>query len=207
MTTDLLPLPPELAVETEPFSDFTLTDHLARPDADPSTLPLARWSIEDDGEADWAMRHVAVAQASLTQSRDQANAWRARIDQWEDDQAGRLQPRIAFFVGALEEFARRRREEDPRAKTLRLPSGAISSRSVPEKVVVENEPAVLEWARRSGHLDLIKVTESLDKSVLRKSVGWDGGMVLITSEDGAEVVPGCSVAPGHVVFTVKVGGA
>lgn len=165
-TTDLLPMPPELAIDEEPFSEADLTDHLARPEAETSTLPLARWTIEDDGAAEWALRHLAAAQSSLTEVRDQADIWRSQIDRWEDDQAGRHQGRIAFFVGHLEDFARRRRAENPRAKTLRLPSGEVRSTSHKEAPKIVDPEALAEWAREHAP-DVVETTYRVPARALK----------------------------------------
>ena len=200
-------LPPDLAVDDEPFSDDDL-DRYALGDSLPADAAfVGQWTVTDDGAAEWAMAKYAVLHAERERLLDQAAAYHARIDLWIEEARRPLDRRLEFFRGALEDYARRRREADPRARTLVLPSGRVSSRSVPAKVTVADEAEVLRWARL--HLADAEyqavVRESVRLTDLRRVVRItesDEGTV-VRGEDGFPVA-GVVVEPEHVSVSVQV---
>lgn len=108
---------------------------------------VADFEIPDDGWADWAMRKLATLDRRRQTVADQANVWRAPIDDWEAAEKRRVEGGIEFFAGLLERYALRWRAEHPKEATLRLPSGSVPT-TAPKKptVVVVDEDAVVAWA-------------------------------------------------------------
>lgn len=193
--TDPGPMPPELAIEVAPLSDAVLErldqafgeaeDDGIGPEqweklytgADPfqdETAPAAAhlvpaeargWRIDGTGSAEWAMRHVAAIDtelATLTQQRDE---WRDRIDAWFSHRAGTLERRRGFFATHLQLYALERRETDPKAKTLTLPAGVVRTIEHKPSVAVEDEPAVIQWAKRQGREVLTDVAPPIPRKV------------------------------------------
>jgi len=165
----LPPLPPELAMDDSPLPDADLqqlwdaaTELAADAAMDPGDAalqladsddgPSRRWWITDDGGAEWALRHVAEAEAELVRLRQQRDAWVERISQWFTQAAGKEQARRAFFVDHLERYAIAERERADR-KTIKLPSGVLRTRPAPATVKVTDEAKVLLWAQEQGVLD------------------------------------------------------
>jgi hypothetical protein len=199
-------LPAFLAVESEPFSPEDL-DLALEPSRDPDdTLwerspAIARWTIEDEGAAQWAMALYAEALAEVFRISAQADEWAERIADWQESESRRAGQRLAFFRVLIEDYARRRREEDPRHKTLRLPSGEVKSRSVAARVVVVDSDVALNWLRQNAP-ETIKVVQSVSMSELRKATRiTDDGVVC---PETGELVPGVEVEPDHVSFSVTV---
>ena len=162
---DDLPIPPELI--GDPDDDWVegLIAHAEQLAADtgfdPGTIgremadgiwqdqmpPKARtWRITDDGSAEWAMAHFTQAEDELASLRAQADVWAEKIAAWFEHRAKPLHAKQAFFGGHLMAHALRRREDDPKAKTLVLPSGAVKTTEHKPRAVVENEQAVIAWA-------------------------------------------------------------
>jgi phage host-nuclease inhibitor protein Gam len=114
----------------------------------PGEAPEAarRWTVTGDGEAEWAMRHVAAATAELESLREQAEAWESRIHAWFMHRAKPLQATVAFMSAHLERYATDLRKADEKRKTVTLPSGKVTTTRTQPKVVVRDEPAVIEWA-------------------------------------------------------------
>lgn len=112
---------------------------------------VALWSITDDGSAEWAMRKLAQIESRRAEIDSQAAAWIAEIRDWQTGETRRLDQRAGFFRYHLTEYAGAYRALDPkRNKTLRLPSGKVSSTETSPKAKVADQDAVAAWLR--GHL-------------------------------------------------------
>lgn len=143
-----------------------------------ATLPDAvqGWQIDSLDAAEWAARRLIAAERRADEVRAQAEIWREPIDRWETDELARLDPAIRYFTDRLRAFALVRRADDERHnKTTRLPSGEITTRSGGEpKVVVEDEAAVIAWAKETlteGELPaVVKKVETVLLPGLRAAV-------------------------------------
>lgn len=146
-------LPPEMALDAEPFTDDELDaalfpkifveDHYDGW-VDVESGP-GRWSIDGVATAEWAMAKLAVYQGRIAEAREQAEKWRVRVDEWEREQVALSAPHAEFFAGHLERYALERREETGE-KTLHLPSGEVKTVGHRPKVAVEDDGAVARWA-------------------------------------------------------------
>lgn len=186
-----LPIPAELAVDDEPFTLDELDESLADTTDEVADLRPRRWRVEDDGAAEWAMRHLAVVEQDAADVETQATAWVERIAEWQARATRPLQTRAAFFRAHLEDYALRRREADPRAKSLTLPSGVVRTRVRGGDVVVADETALIAWAHEhlGSHDDglVVKVVESVRVSELRKLV------TVVEVPDSVTMSCGCSI--------------
>lgn len=169
-----------------------------------------RWRINDDESAEWAFRHLAEAEANLEALRLRADAWAEKIQRWFE-QAAREPARSAeFWTAHLEWYARRLRSEAGR-KSVKLPSGALSTRTVAAAAEIADEEALIAWASENCP-ELIRIREDVQVSTLREHVALEEpGVVwrrvdLETGEVISEPVPGTIVRPERVSATVKVTG-
>jgi phage host-nuclease inhibitor protein Gam len=136
-------LPPFLAVDEEPLTDLEILGFIEAAAVDGEDDPhRPRWSIDSDEEAEWAMRKLAYEERALRTIADQAEDWAARIQRWHDEVIKPHKSTAAFFRGALEDYARRQREEG--RLSVPLPSGKVSTRNVPASVKVADEATVLD---------------------------------------------------------------
>ncbi len=163
------------------------------------------WSISSYGEAEWSMAKVSTVDAELARIDQQYEEWLQRLDNWRNAAVRPLQERREFFVGHLSDYLRRLRQENPRKKSLPLPSGKVSSRHQQPRAVIVDEAAVIEWARASDHAEVIRVVESVRLDDLRKLVKVDGEKVVDPST--GDVLPGVAVEAERLSVTVTTGGA
>lgn len=186
------------------------------PDLD-ALVPVARWRIGSEGEAEWAMRHLAAAEGTVADRKAQAAAWRAPIDEWERSAVAEAEGRARFFRGHLEDFMRRERTD--RRKSIPLPSGRIESRGATEpKVIVVDEPAVIEWAEESLGADVVgavvKTTQSVLLTGLREEAKITEQLVDASDPDGetkrvvvstttGEPVPGVAIEDPTITYAAK----
>jgi hypothetical protein len=93
-------------------------------------------------------------------------------------ESNRAKREEAFFLGRygtqLEQFARRKlAEAKGRRKTVRLPAGSLCFRNQPPHLVIEDEVAVLAWARAHAPA-LVRTVVSVSKSGLNEHVRTTG---------------------------------
>lgn len=170
---DLPNLPPELAVESEPFgiedldavleealmsgpdgTDITPERLLRDPDLDAETVPAlmrapARWRVTDDRTAEWAARHWRDASDGISEVTEQAAFWIEQIKGWAEGRARTLENRVRFMAAQLEDYALEQRETSGgKRKTVTLPSATVRTRPQPERVEVIDGKAqeFVAWA-------------------------------------------------------------
>lgn len=150
---------------------------------EPGNVPF---TVDNDGAAEWCMRHVRSIAVEQAANQAQRDAWVAEIDAWLASVNGPLQTARERFEAHLLNYQADRRAKDPDAKTLKLPSGQVPSTSsapvvelVPADTAAEkakHEAAAIAWLRETFPEQLleqavpIKVTESLLKTGVRMLV-------------------------------------
>lgn len=202
---DDLPIPADLDRPPEaPDDSAILSLALAHPeeaDLHPGEVHAQRFAITDDGTAEWAMRKLAEVERQALANEARADAWAAKISRWLDSANGALQHSHAYFEGLLVDYARRRREADPRAKTLVLPSGKVTSRATGARALVTQPEQFVEWATAKAP-SLVVVKRAPDLTELKRLA------TLKPEELGVYVdgerVPGTVMEPPGVSYSVKV---
>lgn len=175
-----IPDPPEVDVDMpETYELDTELDDAQR----------ARWFIDSDVLASWAMRKLAGLRSAQRRDDATASAEHERIDRWRAWRARGREAHIEFFTRHLEDYGRRQREAG--RKSLSLPTGEVRTREVRGGFRVVDEAAVLEWARDYAP-QAIRVRESLDKAALNAAIKATG-----------EVPPGVEPEPDRVSVTVS----
>jgi len=152
----------------------------------PEAVDTARepFIVNTEERAAWATDKVLSARERL--SRIKA-ACQAMIDDAELE----VRDAEAFFLPMLEEWARS--NPPKKGKTIKLPTGALSFRTVPGGPRVVDPDAALAWAKvEAGELVIQTVSERLDKAGLADYVKASG-----------DVPPGVEIAPARESFDVK----
>jgi hypothetical protein len=186
-------IPAFVAVDEEPFdaeSELDPSDETASP-------VVEAWQVNSTGEAEWACSHLAASQARIAELTAQATEWHQRIIDWLATESRGYEHTAEFFEGRLEDYGHRRRRDDPRCKTITLPSGLIKTQDHKERVVVEDEERLVKWLRESAP-EALKVTETVKLRELRALASIDAGEAHLQGE----MIPGVTIEPEHV--TVKV---
>lgn len=197
-----LRIPPELAIDDEPFSDLDYDKyaHVADPDS-----AVAKFVVDSDGLAEWAMAHVAELDARLEAATAQRDAYHERINAWYERDTASLSTKREFFAMHLRQYLRALREADPDVKSVKLPSGAVVSRVSGPRMTVTNEAEAIAYLKTAFTVEQldepIKVTEKVLVSKLAGLVKIDDGRA-VDAESGV-VVPGMGVEPRGVTYDVK----
>lgn len=165
-----------------PLPDF----HPRGAPADDDPEARAAWRISDDRQAEWVMRKLAASRQRVAEADRLRAEYQQQIDEWYVEATRRDQGDVAWATLLLQGWAHERRDADPDAKTLHLPSGTVASRWVPPRPEVRDPGAVAEALARAklpsydaivrAHVQvdargLAKVTQLADEYHVRLTCG------------------------------------
>lgn len=166
-------------------------DEIGRPD-DPDTF-----TVDSDNAADWVMRKAAKATAEIARIDAMAAERIETIARWAQDAKAAHESTLGWARGLLADYHQRVLSEDPKRKTLDLPTGRVKSRTLKAAPEVADVEAFLSWA---GDSELVRVKREPAKAEINKRLKVAGDQVL--DPETGEVVPGLGVTAAHTTFTV-----
>ena len=128
------------------------------------------FKIEDKQSAEWALRKIKALNDQIEETN--------KLVQLETERENKsAQDSILFFEGLLLEYMVKERELDPKIKSIKLPHGTVRfKKQQPE--YVRDEPKLIDWAKESQRMDLVKIKESFDWSTLKKDITVVAGNVV-----------------------------
>jgi hypothetical protein len=183
-----------------------------------ATAPeIARgYRLADLGGAEWAMRKMREAHEHVAEVEAQAAQWAREVTWWAERESRAAVATATYMAGLLEDYHRRRREEDPKAATTRLPSGVIESTAHKAAVEVTDEEALLAWCQANAPTAVVTVPESYKVPAAAVKVlgtivedhvqdGEDGPVATVRSfvTAGGERIPGVAVKAPRLSVRVK----
>jgi len=191
----------------------------------PDDHPVARWSITNDGAAEWALRKLAELEREASAVQLQAEEWVEQITSWAEERGAKLSKSAAFFRDHLERYGLARRELTG-AATVELPTGKVATRAGNPRAVIGSPELLVKCLKRLNRPDLVRVREDVLISQLLEDqelharyhevptvwkVGLDCGCVTLHLHpdrfNGAFPCPECETAGVHVVdMAVEVEG-
>lgn len=178
---------------------MALEEFLIREGA-PEKFDVMEFTINDDGQAIWAMRNLAKATRSIAEVERLAAEETAKIRAWIEYATKSARSTETYFHNALAHYMVRIREEG--RKSLKLPDGDVTSRSTPAKAVVSDLGVFLKFAHDSGRTQWVRVKEEADLTAIRPHVSFDGDLVL--DSDTGEVIEGLTHIEGDVSVSIKL---
>lgn len=209
-------LMPEPPVDLDDLDD-AMRMHGMPAEAVPEHVQAVKaWRPEDDAAAEWAMAQLAACEAERAALRAQAIGWQEQISAWLADAERGAVNRAAFFAQALEGYARRRHDADPKLRTVRLPSGQLKI-TVPQAGTVEvtDERALMMWLLTDTGSDYIPadhVIKQPEPSVLVselrkhvKAVQVDGEWRAVAPTTGEQPPGTKAVGPKEPTYRVVPG--
>lgn len=176
----------------------------------------ARWQCVTEADAEWAMARLAEHEAEIAEVNARYDAYFQTLERQRARRVARAAAGSAYLSAQLTFWAERRRRDDPECKTTHLAAGAIRSRSVPAKPVIEDQAQLVAWFKANGWTDEVKVTESVPMATLRKrgrlaevvthtAVQLQcGDQKLIEGSAVVGEVSACSLHPGDLVMIEEV---
>lgn len=159
------------------------------------------FKIDDDQTANWALRKIKQYQEKQKANNELAQAEIEKIESWNKQENEKAQQSIDYFQSLLAQYAMKKREEDPKFKSQKLPNGYIGFRKKQPKWNYQ-EDVLLETLKKNQLTDFIKIKEQLDKSSIKKAFDVVNGKVI--NPDTGEVIEGITVEEQGEDFTVRV---
>lgn len=161
-----------------------------------------RFRIQDDNQADWALRKIARARQDMKEAEETAAMEIEKINRWLDGQRDESLRTERFFTALLQEYYEPRFMTNPDKKTYKLPSGKVQRRTQQPQFDRDNE-ALLAWLKQRGMTDYIEVKETPKWGELKQQVQVVGEHVVI--KDGplkGEIIDGVEVVHRPPTFRV-----
>jgi hypothetical protein len=107
---------------------------------------VQRFKVESKDQASWAVKKIAKLMQAKTENEETAQAEIERTQAWLKSENEDLDRQIGFFESILREYHFKVLEDDPKAKTIKLPYGALKVRAqLPEYEY--NEELLLPWVK------------------------------------------------------------
>jgi phage host-nuclease inhibitor protein Gam len=159
------------------------------------------FAVKDDSSANWALRKIKQMNDQVEQNNALALAEIDKIEQWNQSENERAQQSIDYFQGLLAEYAMRKKEEDPKFKSLKLPNGRIGFRKQQPKWNYHEE-TVLQALKQANLTDFINVKETPKKADIKKAFEVSDGQVI--NPDTGEILKGVTIEERPDNFNVAV---
>jgi len=165
------------------------------------------WRIEDEAEANWALRKLDRAQREIQRVNENARREIERITVSKNAAVKSATDDVGFFTAALIDYRHRLEQADPDLpKTYRLPSGVITRRKPPTRIEVTDEKTFIDWAEGNDP-SLLKRTPLVSRLTDQKDryqfevYSPTGDLIPVT--DNGEIVPGVRQVRDQDVYGAK----
>lgn len=155
--------------------------------------------IDDDSKADWALSKISQYKKKIEENNLLAEEKIYKIESWNKQVNDEAQQSVDYFQSLLAEYAETIRKENPKFKTLKLPSGRIRYKKQQPKWHYKDDE-VVEALKDAGMTDYIKVKETPSKSDIKKAFVVSDGKVI--NPDTGEIVTGIEVEEREDKFEV-----
>lgn len=185
-----------------PLTLDTIDDLTLPGDSDETDDQPQRWSITDDGCADWALKKIKTEQDEHDRVVALADQEIARLLELKAKADRRLQQNTAFLTSMLEQFfgTVEHKKAKTGTETYRLLHGQLVRKPAGFKPAPDHEKLV-PWLRANGYEGLVKVKEEAAWGELKKKLTFTG--TIATIEDTGELVEGINIEEVPPAFSVK----
>jgi|SRR5690625_1217331 len=157
--------------------------------------------VDDENKANWALRKIKQMNDQIADNNALAQAEIDKIERWQNEVNEQAQSSIDYFQSLLAEYAIKKREEDPKFKSLKLPNGRIGFRKSQDKWVYDNDK-LIESLEKAELKDFIRVKKEPSKKDIKKAFEVVDGKVV--NPDTGEVIEGITVENQADKFNVAV---
>ena len=186
-----------------PALTLDMIDELTLPgDVDDEEQAPQRWSITDDGCADWALKKIKTEKDELERITALAEQEIARLKEQVEKAQRRYEQNTAFLTSMLEQFfdTVEHKKTKTGTESYRLLHGQLVRKPGGFKPEPDHEKLVA-WLRQNGYESLVKVEESARWGDLKKQITFTGTIATIT--ETGEIVEGVNVTETAPAFSVK----
>ena len=179
-----------------PFPDLGELKEIATSEEAPEK---ERFRVENKEQAEWCLRQISRLLSKREEVKSLAQAEIEKITAWKNDQTESIQKSISFFEFLLIEYHQQIFKENPKAKTIKLPSGKLEARKAQPEYLRDKE-TMLPWVEQNRP-EFVITKKELDWAGLKKVLKYENGMGI--DPDTGEAVPGLKVIERGMTFSVK----
>ncbi|KAF6576540.1 host-nuclease inhibitor Gam family protein [Paenibacillus polymyxa] len=149
-----------------------------------------RFVVDSLDSLTWVMRKLVALEKQRKEVNAVADAEVYRIESYRKTEMEKAQRDEDYFRGLLSEYAARRREEDPKFKSVKTPYGSVSLKKQQPKWNYDDQ-ALTSWLNDNGYDHLIRVKWEPVKTDIKKAFSVsDAGVVV---DPNGEPVEGIQV--------------
>lgn len=161
-----------------------------------------RWSITDDGCADWALKKIKTEKDELDRLTELAQNEIARLQDKLQKAQRRYEQNTAFLTSMLSQYFDTVPHKTTKTGTesYQLLNGKLVLKPAGIKAEADDEQLVA-WLRQNGMEDMIKVEEKAKWGDLKKKLRFVG--TVATIEETGELVEGVKAVETPATFSVK----
>lgn len=163
----------------------------------------SKYEIKDLESLNWAFRKLAALKSQEKEIKQLANIERDRIAAWEKSELSTIGNSTSFFESLIQNYHAQQLAENPKAKTISTPYGKSKTRRSGESVEKIDENQLLEYVFENDLAEFIKSSvkwADLKKTLLIAEISGEKAVV----DENGQLVPGVSVKPESVSFSVEV---
>lgn len=168
----------------------------------PTEEERQRFRIEDLSSLNWAMRKLTAIEAKKAEVNNLANDEIERIEHYRKSELDKLADSEDFFKSLIQDYASRKRAEDPKYKSEKTPYGSIGFRKQQPKWIYDDQ-ALVEFLEANDRDDLIRVKKEPVKTEIKKIFRVDKGFAI---DEHGQIVEGIRVEEQPDTLDIKVGG-
>lgn len=144
---------------------------------EPEKITEDGWKIENDQMADWAVKKIQSAKAEL-------DRWTRYYNGLIENISKSTESTVSFMTARLREyFDKVPHKETKTTEKYPLPSGELILKK-PKTVLAHDDVTLLEWLKKNGFSEFVKVTEKPDWAGIKKRLIEDSNGVICDSETG-----------------------
>lgn len=158
---------------------------------------------EDDEEAGRMLRTLRALEQRIQANAETAATERAKITEWETSVNQPLQAQAERIRSSLEGYALAERARDEKKrKTISTPFGVLKSLPAQDKWTIEDEAAIIAWAKATEQTHLVTTKESVTLTALKKDLLPQDGKAV--DPESGNPVPGIKITAADRPFTVTI---
>ena len=191
--------------ETLPECPAITVDELERMDVftdQEEPVSATEWRITDDSLADWAVRKIAEERAELQRIQTLAEGEIERIKAKVAKAEKRYTNGTEFLTRKLAQFFETVPHKTTKTKhSYRLLSGTLT-RKIGGVSMKQDDATLLEYLKKSGNADMIKVKEEPKWGDYKKRLEIVGEQII--DKETGEIVEGVAIIEKPDTFTVDV---
>lgn len=145
--------------------------------------------VSNREQANWALRKIARIESARKECRELVEGEMEKLSAWLKKEEEGFDQERNFFECLLRDYMEEQRQQDPKIKSIKLPSGKVGLRKQQPEFQRDNS-RLLPWLK-ANHPELVRVKEEPDWSAVKAAAVVLGN--ILADPDTGEVIEGVKV--------------